>query len=121
MFKEQMTKIKKLLTPKEGEEEKLKDGKQNKRKIENLVVFLIILIVTLIAINAILSGNEKETQGKNENSNYKILAELPGKEKDAKEDELEQRLENILETMVGVRKSKSINYIHKIKWGNSNV
>ena len=104
MFKEQMSKIKKLLTQKVGEEEeKVKDGKQNKRKIENLVVFLIILIVTLIAINAILSGNEKETQGKNEDSSYKMLAELSGKEKESLDDELEQRLENILETMVGVR------------------
>jgi len=83
MFKEQMNKIKKLLTPKVSEgEEKTTDGKQNKRKIENLVVFLIILIVTLIAINAILSGNEKEIQGKNEDSSYKMLAELPGKEKE---------------------------------------
>lgn len=122
MFKEQMNKIKKMFTQKVGEgeeDEKQKDGNQNKRKIENLVVFLIILIVTLIAINAILSGNDKETQGKNEDSSYKMLAELPKKENE--EDQLEERLENILETMVGVRKSKSFNYIYKIKRSSCNV
>lgn len=60
MFKEQMNKIKSLYLKKtegkgEEKEERLKEGgKTNKRKIENMAVFLIILIVTLIAINAIL-------------------------------------------------------------------
>lgn len=52
MFKEQMNKLKSLViknTSEEGE-----SGKTNKRKIENLVFFLVILIVTLIAINTIL-------------------------------------------------------------------
>ena len=60
MFKEQINKIKSLYLKKtegkgEEKEERLKEGgKTNKRKIENMAVFLIILIVTLIAINAIL-------------------------------------------------------------------
>jgi len=55
-----MNKIKSLYLKKtegkgEEKEERLKEGgKTNKRKIENMAVFLIILIVTLIAINAIL-------------------------------------------------------------------
>lgn len=116
MFKEQMNKIKKMFIKNEGEQkEKVEENKTNKRKIENLAVFLIILIVTLIAINAILSGNDKEVQEKKEDSNYKILADLQGQNKENQDDELEQRLENILETMVGVRKSKSSNHLHTIQ------
>lgn len=60
MFKEQMNKIKSLYLKKTDEktdpkDEKLEEkGKTNKRKIENMAVFLVILIVTLIAINGIL-------------------------------------------------------------------
>lgn len=98
MFKEQMNKLKSLI-PKKTEE-----GKTNKRKIENLVVFLVILIITLIAINAILGNDEKET--KKEESSYKVLADLQTTNSENYEDELEKRLENILETMVGVGKVK---------------
>lgn len=83
MFKEQMNKLKKLLVKKAAtNDENPKVSTPNKRKIENLAVFLIILIVTLIAINAILSGNDKPAQDKKEDSNYKILADLqtPNKE-----------------------------------------
>lgn len=98
MFKEQMNKLKSLI-PKKTEE-----GKTNKRKIENLVVFLVILIITLIAINAILGNDEKET--KKEESSYKVLADIQASNNETYEDELEKRLENILETMVGVGKVK---------------
>ena len=39
---------------------KMLNEKNDKRKIENLVVFLIILIVTLIIINKIIDGNKNE-------------------------------------------------------------
>ena len=52
MFKEQMNKLKSLIIKNTNEEGQGK--KTNKRKIENLVFFLVILIVTLIAINTIL-------------------------------------------------------------------
>lgn len=113
MFKEQMNKIKSMILKKpEEKEETNKLSKTNKRKIENLVVFLIILIITIIAINAILGGKPEET--KKEDSSYKVLADMQKTSNDEKEDELEQRLENILETMVGVRKSKSTNHIHPV-------
>ena len=98
MFKEQMNKIKNMFLKKTDDEEK---PKSEKRKIENLVVFLIILIVTLIAINTILKGNDKNT-GDNANNPYKELAEVIPKNDDRKE-ELEGKLENILGKMVGVR------------------
>lgn len=101
MFKEQMNKLKNLITKKteKQEGEKTKD-KTNKRKIENLVAFLVILIITLIAINSILGDDEVDS--KEEHSPYKVLAETQ-KTKENEDDELEKRLEKILETMVGVR------------------
>ena len=101
MFKEQMNKIKSLITvnPKEDKEE----GKKNKRKIENLVVFLIILIITLIAINTILKQDKGKESDKSEQNAYKVLADFKDNNNENYDDELEQRLEKILETMVGVR------------------
>ena len=110
MFKEQMNKIKSLIVkkPENGEE----DDKTKKKKIENLVVFLIILIITLIAINSILGGSNKKESEDDKQGAFKVLADTEKGEKD--DDKLEERLENILETMVGVRKSKRINNIYTI-------
>lgn len=99
MFKEQMNKLKNLLPKKtengEGGE------KPNKRKIENLVAFLIILIITLIAINSIL-GKKETSNDKDEPGAYKVLADTKDID-DSYDDALEKRLENILETIVGIR------------------
>lgn len=97
MFKEQMNKIKDMFSKKTENGEK---PKSEKRKIENLIVFLIILIVTLIAINTILKGNDKNTLDSTNNP-YKELAEVTPKKNEEKQ-ELEGRLENILGKMVGV-------------------
>ncbi len=97
MFKEQMNKIKELFSKKEGT--------NDKKKIENLVFFLIVLIVTLIAINTIID-NDEETE-ENTNSLYKELAEETVSSSEntvASTNELEERIENILETMSGVGK-----------------
>ena len=99
MFKEQMSKIKNMLFKKGDDTEK---PKSEKRKIENLVVFLIVLIVTLIAMNMILKGDNKNVGG-SENSIYKELAEATTN-KNEKKEELEEKLENILGKMFGVRK-----------------
>lgn len=110
MFKEQMQKLKNLIPKKlekgEGEE------KPNKRKIENLVAFLIILIITLIAINSIL-GKDKPSNDKEEQGTYKVLADV-GNSDENYNDVLEKRLENILETIVGIRKSKCSYNVHYI-------
>lgn len=104
MFKEQMNKIKEfILSKKEHVTGEKKLDKLNKRKIENLVVFLVILIITLIIINSILSNNKKEV--KEDESPYKVLANDSSLNPQAtsEKDDLEKRLEKILETMVGVR------------------
>jgi len=105
MFKEQMNKIKSLMI--RNTEEKPKD-KKDKKKIENLVAFLIILIVTLIVINSILKGDDKkEKTNTNIDSEYKELASKSENsfDENVSNDELEKKIENILGTMSGVRKS----------------
>ena len=79
--------------------------KGNKRNIENLVVFLIILIVTAIAINTIWNDNDKKKSA-NETDNIKILATETSEkvEIDTGQQELEQKLENILTKIDGVGK-----------------
>lgn len=110
MFKEQMNKIKSLIVKKPENGEEIE--KTKKRKIENLVAFLVILIITLIVINAILGGNSKQESKEEEQGAYKVLAE---KEKSTKsDDKLEERLENILTTMVGVRQGKCISNIYPV-------
>lgn len=101
MFKEQMNKIKALIVRNTCEES---SGKFNKKKMENLVVFLIILIVTLIVINTILNGDEKN-KNETKDSLYKELATETGvsTSKSYNSDELENRIEHILSTMSGVR------------------
>lgn len=92
--------------------EKLKNifkEKDEKKKTENLVAFLIILVVTLIIVNKILSGDSKSKEGvyqnqtgvelvssKEENT---VLVDSSGK------DDLEKNLEEILSKSRGVRKS----------------
>lgn len=76
----------------------------DKKKIESLAVFIIILVITLIAINTIW-GNEgkSEHEEKDEATGYKILATNTNDDKsDNKEDELEEKLEVILSKMEGV-------------------
>lgn len=108
MFKEQMNKFKSLLKKDKESDEK---GKAGKKKIENLVAFLIILIITLIIINMILK--EDETNEEAINSPYKELAteDNPKKEEESSYNELEVKIEKILETMSGVRKCKCVSYI----------
>lgn len=50
-----------------------KDNGNNKRKIENLIVFLIILVITVISINIIWNKNENN-QNDEDVSSYKELA-----------------------------------------------
>lgn len=84
----------------------LKPGENNKRKIENLVVFVIILIVTIIIINTIWSSDKKK-QGNLQNTTDKILAEDKTTKittEQTTSNELEEKLKNILEKIQGVGK-----------------
>lgn len=96
MLKEQMSKIKEIFKNQEG---------NNKRKIENLVVFAIILIITIIIINAIC--NDDNTDKKNNtsemqnNSNLK-LANMQDTAEENETTDLEKKLEEILKNINGV-------------------
>ncbi|MBQ2836108.1 MAG: hypothetical protein IJE68_04675 [Clostridia bacterium] len=76
------------------------NNKDKKKQIENIVVFIIILIVTVLIINNMWSGEEKQnTEPINDTS--KVLAQISTS---SEKDDLEKRLENILETINGVGK-----------------
>lgn len=95
MFQKQIEKIKAMV--------KSKQEQDNKKKIENLVVFLIILIITIIAINTIWNSEGKNTT--NEQDGYKQLAsglENTSEDNYSTKTDLEERLEKILRKIDGV-------------------
>lgn len=85
------------------------DG-NDKKKIENLVFFIIILIITIIAINTIWSDNTTKNKSKeniNDNSKQLALSTI----ETSSDLGLEPKLKNILETIQGVGKvNVFINY-----------
>lgn len=99
MLKEKILRFKEKITK--------KTDNNNKKNIENLVVFLILLIITAFAINVIWGDNEKEKHEENKNSPYKELAtsiQNNSNNKEITEYNLEQSLEDILSKMSGVGK-----------------
>ena len=82
--------------------EKIKDSK---RKIENLVVLLIILIITFIAINKIWSGDSKESTKENNIQNT-ANKQLAAETNTNTTTDLQTNLENILTKISGVGKVK---------------
>ena len=95
MFKE---KIKELVEK--------KTSRNNKKTIENLVVFLVLLIITIISINLIWGKDtKKEKQVPSENS-PRVLAENlnDGNIPEEQEYNLEKKLEDILTKISGVGK-----------------
>lgn len=77
------------------------DG-SNKKKIENLSFFLIILVITVIAINFI--WKDESTEDTEKDSSKKLASN--SEEITYKEDDLESRLEDILSNINGVGKVK---------------
>lgn len=87
-------KLKKIITKKtEG---------NNKKNIENLVTFLILLIITVIAINMIWSKDEKQLE--KEEASYKVLASENSNITENTEYDLQTELEDILSKMDGIGK-----------------
>ena len=78
------------------------EGKDKKRQIENIVFLIIILIVTVLIINNMWSTDETKENDTNSVSS-KVLAETETTEV---KDDLEERLEDILESISGVGKVK---------------
>ena len=97
MLKEKISKIKNSLIKADG-------SSNNKKTIENLVVFIILLIVTVVMINYIWNGKEKEKTQKQNLVGAKTLAEEP--KKSQVDDDMESKLENILSKIKGVGEVK---------------
>lgn len=86
-----------------------KEGQSNKRKIENLVVFLIILIITIIAINSIWGEKEEKTKDDNSSDKNKKLASdiiQTNTESINQQENITKELEEILSSINGVGKVK---------------
>lgn len=85
-------------------------AKGDKKKIESIIFLIIILIVTVLIINNVWTGDSKDSKVQND----KVLAKVLESDTTNKTSEyytLQQDLENILETMEGVGKVKVlINY-----------
>lgn len=80
------------------------DGKNKKRQIENIIVFIIILIITVLIINTMWNTDGKESKDNNSTST-KVLAENT-QNNTTEQDNLEAKLEDILESINGVGKVK---------------
>ena len=78
----------------------------NKRKIENIVVFIIILVITVILINTIWNGKPKTNDEAQEGKTLAKLTEVEKTERNEQNSNLEERLENILQNIEGVGKVK---------------
>lgn len=81
-----------------------KNKNDNKKNIENLVVFLALLIITIIAINTIF-GEKKEQ--KEDDTSYKVLAEqvdpnINSNKIESNEYNLQDELKDILSKIQGV-------------------
>lgn len=97
MIKEKIDKVK-ALAIKKGE-------KDNKKTIENLVAFVIILIITIIAINTIWKKEGKSESNKNTNSISKQLAnntQTVSENVNTSDNDIEEKLRNILSKIQGV-------------------
>ena len=77
----------------------LKNDGNNKKKTENLVFFLIILVITVIAINTIWKDDEKNINTIN-TVNKKLATNV--EEKTIQSNSLEEKLESILSNINGV-------------------
>ena len=82
--------------------------KDDKKKMENLIAFLIILVVTLIIVNKILKSDDKTDLGINQNQTGVQFVDKSEEEKavlvnSGFENNIEESLENILSKISGVR------------------
>lgn len=83
-----------------------KTSGDNKKTVENLVVFLVLLIITIIAINVIW-GTDKADENQNPvQDQYKVLAQntIESNTLEDVEYNLESKLEDILSKISGVGK-----------------
>ncbi len=84
--------------------EKLKSMFKGKKKTENIVVLIVILIVTVVAINYIWNDDKKNTDStldKKDKDEYDSVVQVSSNNE---EDDLERKLERILNQISGVGK-----------------
>lgn len=91
MIKEKVDKIKALV---------VKENGKDKKKIENLVFFLVISVITLIAVNFIFKDDKKEIKNNVVNSEL-VVQNVPQNDISIRTG-LEENLENILSRIKGV-------------------
>lgn len=82
------------------------EGKESKKKMENMVILLIILIITCIAVNRIWNGDKKEdeTQTRQNTTTGKQLATQENNSNSENTTDLQSNLERILSNIDGVGK-----------------
>lgn len=78
--------------------------KDKKRQMENIVIFIIILIITVLIINSMWSSDDNTNKENTQNSS-KVLAQTNTSDTN-EQDDLEMKLEDILESINGVGKVK---------------
>ena len=83
---------------------KSENGKDKKKQIENIIVFITILIITVLIINSMWSSNDKGSKDNNQDRS-KVLAQTTSVSIDEQND-LETKLEDILGSIDGVGKVK---------------
>lgn len=85
---------------------KKKTSGDNKKTLENLIVFLVLLIITVIAINIIWGKENNNEKQSPINDSYKVLAYNKNESNNSQDSEynLEKKLENILSQISGVGK-----------------
>lgn len=95
-------KLKKLI---KSENEEPREG-NDKKKIENLVFFIVILIITVVAINMIWNGKKTNKENANEDKSKKLAVSQNIKNIEevgmATGNSLEEKLKNILSKIQGV-------------------
>lgn len=111
MLKEKLDKLKLMFNKKNNAEIEAEGPINNKRKIENLAVFLVILIITIVIINFIWNDKDETTNNNQTTTSNKKLAEKNINETlDAKADStisnIKDELEDILTNINGVGKVK---------------
>lgn len=82
------------------------EGKESKKKMENMVILLIILIITCIAVNKIWNGDKKEDE-KQTRQNITTGKQLATQENNSNSEnttDLQSNLERILSNIDGVGK-----------------
>ena len=105
-----------------------KNNKMKNRKIENLVVFIIIFSVTLIMVKYIFSGNSKNKENNKNlinNQNVELVyndkVEVSDTSVSSSQYKLQNDLKDILRKIEGVRRCRRFNYIFRNKQSSSNL